>query len=120
MKLAPTTVYDSIILIDCLKNDSAAVERLRANARRAISVVTRTEVLAGTRTDHEHITATALIESCENILVSEDIADLAADLRKQYRLKTADAIIYATARVLGVSLVTRDKAFPKEADVVRV
>jgi predicted nucleic acid-binding protein len=120
MKLVPRTIYDSVILIDFLKNDKAAVARLRADTRRAISVVTRTEVLAGTRHEHEHMTAIALIEACENILVSEDIADLAAELRKQFRLMTADAIIYATAKMLGAKLVTRDKAFPDEVDVVHV
>jgi predicted nucleic acid-binding protein len=115
-----STVYDSVILIDALNDISNLNARIGQDDHRVISVVTRTEVLTGIRSDADRAAATMMLGSCINIPVSEEIADLAADLRKEYRLKTADAIIYATARVLGVSLVTRDKAFPDEADVVRV
>ncbi len=113
-------VFDSVILIDSLNGNHEARDRLKQTNERAISVITRTEVLAGVRSDMDHTSAIAALSSCENIPVTNEIADLAADLRKQYKLKTADAIIYATARALGVSLVTWDKAFPDETDVVQV
>jgi predicted nucleic acid-binding protein len=120
MGLKPGTVYDSVILIDALNGDATSQLRLDEEDARSISTVTRTEVLTGTKTELAHINTLALLDGFDAIAVTNDIADLAADLRKQYRLKTADAIIYATARVLGVSLVTRDKAFPDVADVVRI
>jgi predicted nucleic acid-binding protein len=111
-------VYDSVILIDALNGDDAARIRLDEDDKPIISTVTRTEVLTGGNDSKQVTQIIALIDGCENIPVTSDIADLAADLCKKYKLKTADAIIYATARSLGVSLVTRDRAFPDEADVM--
>jgi predicted nucleic acid-binding protein len=113
-------LYDSVVLIDALNGDDAARTRLDEDDKPIISTVTRTEVLAGGRDPQSTTNILALIEGCENIPVTTEIADLAAELRKQFRLKTADAIIYATAKMLGATLVTRDKAFPDEADVVWV
>jgi predicted nucleic acid-binding protein len=115
-----SSVYDSVILIDALNDVSNLSAPIGLDAHRVISVITRTEVLAGIKSDSERTAANLMLESCINIPVSEEISDLAAELRKQFRLKTADAIVYATAKVLGATLVTRDKAFPDEADVVRV
>jgi predicted nucleic acid-binding protein len=120
MGLSIGAVYDSVILIDALKDIRDAGKRLLADGNRTISVVTRTEVLAGVRTEGEQIVADAMLDSCTNIDVNKDIANLAAALRRQFRLKTPDAIIYATARILRVPLVTRDTGFPNEADVVRI
>ena len=39
------------------------------------------------------------------------IALLAADLHREYRLATADAIVYATARKRGAELLTCDEHF---------
>jgi predicted nucleic acid-binding protein len=113
-------VFDSVILIDSLNGVEAARAKLRSFPDRAISVISRTEVLTGTKTEADEINAGAMLDSCVNIPVTEDIANLAAVLSREFRLKTPDAIIYATARVLGVPLVTRDEGFPDEADVVRV
>jgi predicted nucleic acid-binding protein len=113
-------VFDSVILIDSLNGHQAAFDRLHESQERFISVITRTEVLTGTISQTDRENAIDALDSCENVPVNQDIAEIAADLRQQYRLKTADAIIYATAKVLGATLVTRDKAFPDEADVVRV
>jgi predicted nucleic acid-binding protein len=113
-------VYDSVILIDAINDRNQMQTRIGLDADRTISVITRTEVLTGVNNDEDQIIACAMLDSCENIPVTEDIANLAAELRRQYRLKTPDAIIYATARTLGISLVTRDTGFPDETDVVRV
>jgi predicted nucleic acid-binding protein len=113
-------LYDSVILIDAINDRNQMQSRIGRDADRAISVVTRTEVLTGVRSDEDRAIVTAMLDSCENIPVTEDIATLAAELRQHHRLKTADAIIYATARILGVQLVTRDTGFPDETDVVRV
>jgi predicted nucleic acid-binding protein len=113
-------VYDSVMLIDALNGDDAACIRLDDDDKPIISTVTRTEVLTGGKSSKQVSQIIALIDGCENIPVTNEIADLAADLRKQYKLKTADAIIYATARTLGVQLVTRDKAFPEAVDVVQI
>jgi predicted nucleic acid-binding protein len=110
-------VFDSVILIDSLNGNQAAFVRLRDSHDRYISVIARTEILTGTFEQADRENAIDALDSCQNVPVSQDIADLAADLRQQYRLKTADALVYATARTLGAKLVTRDKAFPDEADI---
>jgi predicted nucleic acid-binding protein len=113
-------VYDSVILIDSLNDRSNMNNRVGLDADRKISVITRTEILTGIFSDEDKVIAGAMLDSCVNIPVTEDIANLAAALRRQFRLKTPNAIIYATARILGVPLVTRDTGFPDEADVVRI
>jgi predicted nucleic acid-binding protein len=113
-------VFDSVVLIDSLNGVEAARAKLRSFPDRAISVISRTEVLTGARTEADEINAGAALDSCMNIPVTENIANLAAQLRREFRLKTTDALIYATARILGVPLVTRDTGFPDEADVVKV
>lgn len=46
------------------------------------------------------------------------IALLAADLHRQYKLATADAIVYATAQEHGADLLTCDAHFEKLPGVV--
>lgn len=46
------------------------------------------------------------------------IALLAADMHSQYKLATADAIVYATAQSKGAILLTCDAHFAKLADVL--
>jgi len=48
------------------------------------------------------------------------IALLAADLHRQYKLATADAVVYATAREFGADLLTCDAHFGKLPGVVIV
>ena len=45
------------------------------------------------------------------------IALLAADLHREHKLATADAIVYATARRMGAGLLTCDAHFERLPDV---
>ncbi|NJN93879.1 MAG: type II toxin-antitoxin system VapC family toxin [Anaerolineales bacterium] len=82
-----------------------------------ISVVTRTEILAGMRPHEEERTMT-LLESLASILVNEVIADQAGRLIYQYarqgvQLSLPDAQIAATALHYNLTLVTTNtKHFP--------
>jgi hypothetical protein len=102
--------FDSVILIDLLNGRSDA--RLLAesvDARlRFISIVTRTEVLTGAGSDAEWRRACAMLDRFVQVEATAAIADAAARLRQQHRLKTPDAIIAATAAAHGVPLFTRD------------
>ncbi len=53
----------------------------------------------------------ALTEQCMVILLNTSISLLAADLAMEHQLSFADAIIYATARQQGVTLITSDDHF---------
>ena len=45
------------------------------------------------------------------ISVDSEIATLASDVSKQYKLPMADSIIYATARIHGAEIYTQDRHF---------
>jgi predicted nucleic acid-binding protein len=48
---------------------------------------------------------------CQVVPLDTTIALLAADVHRQHRLATADAIVYATARLRGAELLTCDEHF---------
>jgi predicted nucleic acid-binding protein len=54
---------------------------------------------------------TAYTQKCIVVALDTDIALLAADLHREYKLATADAIVYATARRHGATLLTCDAHF---------
>lgn len=60
----------------------------------------------------------AFTQKCVVIPLDTPIALLAADLHRQHKLATADAIVYATARHLGADLLTCDAHFDGLPDVM--
>ena len=114
-------LLDTNILILALRSDSDALDFLETLSREKesplISVVTRTEVLAGMR-PHEETRTMALLDSLANISVDEVIADHAGCLIYQYarqgvQLSFPDALIAATALRQDLTLVTTNsKHFP--------
>ena len=73
-----------------------------------ISIISKIEVLSYKTSDEEY----ELLQSfCKDTLVvewSDDIVSKTIDLRIQYKLKTPDAIIAATALTYNMILITRD------------
>ncbi len=55
----------------------------------------------------------AFTQKCVVAPLDTRIALLAADLHRQYKLATADAVVYATAREFGADLLTCDAHFEK-------
>jgi hypothetical protein len=113
-------LLDTNILIDFLHEVSAARDEIHRYEDKAISIITWMEVLIGapvlaTRATREFLDGFVLIE------LNEVIAERAVRLRQQHRLKLPDAIIWASAQVHSMLLVTRDtKAFPADDPGVRV
>lgn len=62
----------------------------------------------------------AFTQNCEVVALDTKIALLAAELHRQYKLATADAIVYATAQVHGADLLTCDAYFAGLPDVVLI
>ncbi|MFT3819573.1 MAG: type II toxin-antitoxin system VapC family toxin [Rubrivivax sp.] len=60
----------------------------------------------------------AYTQKCVVVPLDTAIALLAADLHREYKLATADAIVYATARHVGAELLTCDAHFESLPDVV--
>lgn len=111
-------IFDSCILIDALKNHVEARRLIVMNRERAISVVTRSEVLAGADTEAAQRTARALLGRFVNIEVDAALADLAGHGRREHRLKLPDALVLASAQSRGVGVVTRDRALARAAGTV--
>ena len=59
----------------------------------------------------------AFTQKCVVIPLATPIALLAADLHRQHKLATADAIVYATAKHMGADLLTCDAHFEGLPDV---
>ncbi len=108
-----THLLDSNILILALRGRSAALDLLdqfRSRDEVSISVVSRTEVLAGMRSREERIT-TELLLALLSLPVTEAIADRAGRLiyslaRNGVQLSFPDALIAATALEHDLTLVT--------------
>ncbi len=60
----------------------------------------------------------AFTQNCEVVALDTKIALQAAELHRQYKLASADAIVYATALVHGADLLTYDAHFSGLPDVV--
>jgi len=114
-------LLDTNILVLALRSVPKALDFLDALERRqefaGISVVTRTEILAGMR-PHEEERTMALLDSLTNFHVDEAIADRAGRLIYRYarqgiQLSFPDALIAATALQHDLTLVTTNvKHFP--------
>ncbi|MES2830497.1 MAG: type II toxin-antitoxin system VapC family toxin [Pseudomonadota bacterium] len=101
------TLFDTNILIDYLNGVEQAQAELARFSDKAISLVTWMEVMVGATTE----TAPAIrrfLFSLQTIPVDNAIGELAVSLRQQHKIKLPDAIIWATAQVQGLILVTRN------------
>lgn len=114
------SALDSNILIDyLLGRPEAAAEIQRDGEIPAISIVSWIEVMSGARPDEEE-RVRDFLDGFEIIPLTPAIAIEAARLRRAHRLKLPDAVIWATARVEGRVLVTRNtKDFPADDPGVR-
>ena len=113
-------LFDTNILIDFLRGVPAARAELALYESKAISVVTWMEVMIGApiavdRATRDFLARFTLVD------LSEAVAEQAVTLRRNYRLKLPNAIIWASARVGASLLITRDnKGFPEDDPGVRV
>ena len=100
-------LLDSVILIDHLNGVRAATRFLESLEEASISVITRAEVLAG-------LTPAAVPAVMEGLdryptfPIDRRTADLAAELRRQYRWKLPDALQAAVAQQHGLQFATRN------------
>ncbi|WP_295524068.1 type II toxin-antitoxin system VapC family toxin [uncultured Pseudacidovorax sp.] len=60
----------------------------------------------------------AYTQKCMVVPLDTAIAVLAADLHREYKLATADAVVYATARRVGAELLTCDAHFENLPEVL--
>lgn len=114
-------LFDTNILIDHLNGISKATRELRRSNDAAISMITWIEVMTGASGADEEAVLRAFLLNFECLPVSSAVAERAAVVRRQMKIKMPDAIILATAEVTGRELVTRNvKDFPTGMRGVRV
>lgn len=118
MNAIPTiAVLDSNILIDFLNGRPEARDVIAAMTDRFMSVISRTETLTGTVDSDAIAGAHRLFKQCRMLAVTAEIANRAAIIRQQTRLRLPDALIAATALVHGLPILTRDRAMLATGDI---
>lgn len=100
-------LFDTNILIDHLNAVPQARDELDRYEGRSISVITWMEVLVGAPPEVEEATR-AFLAGFSVIGLDDEIAARAATFRRKHEIKPPDAIIWATADVNSLLLVTRN------------
>jgi predicted nucleic acid-binding protein len=112
-------LFDTNILIDYLNAVSEARSELSRYTEKAISIITWMEVMAGAHHDLEAPTR-SFLSGFDVVALDQQIAECAVGLRRSHRIKLPDAVIWATAQVHALLLVTRNtKDFPGDDPGVR-
>jgi predicted nucleic acid-binding protein len=114
-------VFDTNIVIDALNGLNEADQEYNRYERVFISRITWMEILVGT-TEKDKISMRDFLETQFEIApLDEKVAEEAIRLRRAHHIRLPDAIIWATARVNGVELVSRNtKGFHANWDRIRV
>lgn len=104
---------DTNIIIGLLKGWQPAVKALEGIniTECGYSAVTRMELLSfhGITTEEETAIHN-LLERMAYLSITPAVEDAAINIRRQHRLKLPDAVIAATAKIHGLTLLTLDKA----------
>src|SRR5450432_2004745 len=114
-------VLDSDILIDYLQGLDKAKRELERYSQPEISIISWMEIMTGADNPAEE-------KSCRDFLarftihqLTVEIAEEAVVVRKKFRIRLPDAVIWATARANGCLLITRNtKDFSTKEPGIRV
>jgi predicted nucleic acid-binding protein len=114
-------LFDTNILIDHLNGIPKATREITRSQGPAISVITWIEVMTGAASPDEEAILRAFLSNFQCLEITREVAERAAVIRRQKRIKMPDAIILGTAEASGRQLVTRNvKDFPAGTRGVRV
>lgn len=113
-------LLDTNILIDFLRGLPQARAEIARYDRPAISIVTWMEVMSGAPSAADPGTR-AFLAGFELVELDAAVAARAVRLRTEHRIKLPDAIVWASAQVREMLIVTRDeKGFPAGDPGVRI
>lgn len=113
-------LFDTNILIDYLSGVTAAKKEIARYEYRAISTTTWMEVLVGATADDE-AAIRAWLSTFDIVPLDSAVANRAVEIRKRRRIRLPDAIVWASADVNSLLLVSRNtKDFPADEPGVRV
>jgi predicted nucleic acid-binding protein len=112
-------LFDTNILVDYLNAVPQARTELQRYTDKAVSIITWMEVMIGADRALEAATR-SFLRGFDVVAIDERIAERAASLRRNHRIKPPDAIIWATAQAHAMLFVTRNtKDFPTDDPGVR-
>jgi predicted nucleic acid-binding protein len=113
-------LFDTNILIDYLRGLPQARNEIALYESKAISIVSWMEVMVGAAPEVEAVTL-GFLSGFEQIPLDSRIACQSVELRRKHRIKLPDAMIWASARVHSMLLVTRNtRDYPRGDPGVRM
>jgi len=115
-------LFDTNILIDYLNGiEEARREILNCDRKdRHISIITWMEVLVGAKAS-EVFALKSWLSRFHVIALDDAIAERAVQIRKSKKIRLPDAIIWATAQINSLLLISRNtKDFPGDDSGIRV
>lgn len=113
-------LFDTNIVVDFLNGVPEAQNEISRYRERAISIITWMEVMVGANDAVAEATR-EFLETFAIVPLEAGAAVRAIELRREHRVKLPDAVIWASADIHSMLLVTRNtKDFPSEAPGVRV
>lgn len=113
-------LFDTNILVDYLNAVPESRDELERYAEKAISILTWMEVMVGATKNTEKATK-AFLNSFFLIKLDTFVADRAVALRKLHRIKLPDAVVWASAQINSMLLITRNtKDFIEKEPGIRV
>ncbi|MBP7189751.1 MAG: PIN domain-containing protein [Rickettsiaceae bacterium] len=114
-------LLDTNIIIDYLNGEQKALQEISNYSKIYISVITYMEVLVGVGDSNKIESIKDYLLSLNIVHIDQEIADLAIEARKSYKLKIPDALVLASAQKVSAILVTRDKKdFSTSIPIVRI
>jgi len=101
-------VFDTNILIDYLAGKQPAKDELRHYDQPRISVITWIEVMVGVSGKSDETSVRQFLNTFAIVPLDDQVAEAAVLLRRQYRLRLPDALIWASAKCNESLLITRN------------
>ena len=106
-------LIDSDVLLDFLDGFAPAGEELSRYRERCVSIISWIELMVGAKTSAEEETRRAFLNHFQVLPLTSRVAEETVAVRRKYRVKLPDAIIWTTAVVENCLLVSRNrKHFP--------
>ncbi|MDZ7784069.1 MAG: type II toxin-antitoxin system VapC family toxin [Halioglobus sp.] len=113
-------LLDTNILLDYLNGIEAARKEIQRYTQSLISPVSWMEVMVGVAAEQAPVVR-SFLAGFQQIVINQEVAELAVAIRREHRIRLPDAIIWASARSESALLVTRNsKDFPPDEPDVRV
>ena len=106
-------LLDSDVLLDFLDGHAPAAQEIARYRECCIRIISWIEVMAGARTERDEDIRRGFLTHFRIVPLTTRLAEEAVKLRRDYRLKLPDAVIWASAVAESCLLVSRNtKDFP--------